>query len=98
MPEAYFDVTTFGEILMRLSVPSGNDSKPLASLIFIPPVQKPMSSRCLLVWEEKRVGAEPYQKTLPALSASCRENFRKAIRRANERGVSISFDINHRQK
>lgn len=34
----------------------------------------------------------------PALSASCREIVTQAIRRAKERGVPVSFDVNYRQK
>jgi 2-dehydro-3-deoxygluconokinase len=34
----------------------------------------------------------------PPLSPSCREIILEAVRRANERGVPISFDINYRQK
>ena len=34
----------------------------------------------------------------PPLSPSCQEIILEAIRRANERGVPISFDINYRQK
>ncbi len=34
----------------------------------------------------------------PALSASCHEIIVEALRRANERGVPVSFDVNYRQR
>lgn len=175
MPEPRFDVTTIGEMLLRLSVPSGKRLETSTQLDVYPagaeanavtllarlerrtcwfgalpknPLGR-LSANALRVagvdtsgvsWAESgRMGtyyvefSEPprgiqvtYDRAhscatqlglndidwdqlldtrllhltgiTPALSPSCREIILEAVRRAKERGVPISFDINYRQK
>ena len=76
MPEPRFDVTTLGEMLLRLSVPPGERLENARQLNVNPAGGMQMSSRCLLVWKEKQVGQARCQPMLsdggPAMPCAVR--------------------------